>query len=132
MPSGDEKITATATAIAELEQQVRECVNAPRVLNLLVQNSGDWNQICSAMDAIGDAEVGIDAFLSMPEPENLGEVYLAVYGVLQLLFVEQDAVQALSTLLDRRRDLPPEVRKVRIVRNASIGHPTSTYDGASQ
>ncbi len=117
-------------SIAELEQRIRDHVNTPRLHGVL-SSGKNWAQLCSSMDAIGDAELGIDAFLSSDFPTDPGGAYLAIYGVLQLLFVEQDATQAIRSIFDVKGPLPGPAKDVRDIRNWSIGHPTSTRDGAS-
>ena len=53
-------------------------------------------------------------------------MYLATYGLLQALFVQQDAVQHLGEALGVPVDLKgiPPLREIRQARNESIGHPT--------
>jgi hypothetical protein len=65
------------------------------------------------MDAIGDAELGIDAFLGNEFPSDPGSRYVAIYGVLQLSCVEQDAIQALRETFNMKGDLPDAAKAVR-------------------
>lgn len=125
------KDAIAATDISGLESTIRDLINKPHRRTVLFENEGNWNQLCGALDAIGDAEMGIAAFEAMQDPGEPGARYVAVYGLLQLLYVEQDAVEALVRLFDLKLDRPVEVSDVRQIRNRSIGHPVQTRDGAS-
>lgn len=124
-------LMSTGDEIADLEQQIRDYVNSPRKLSALINNTSNWNVLCSAMDAIGDAEFGLRAFLSEPMPKDKGSAYIIVYGVLQLLFVKQDAVKELCAILDKQTPHSLEVTEIRELRNDSIGHPVRRDKGGS-
>lgn len=117
--------------IGELEQIIRGYVNAPHRHTQLIVDESAFNQLCSAMDCIGDAEMALAAYKEMEDPGEPGERYIAVYGVLQLLYVEQDAIAGLSKILGLDEKRPQYVRTVRAIRNCSVGHPTRTTDGVS-
>ena len=60
-----------------------------------------------------------------PRPaDSGGTIYILVYGVLQALVLQQDAVRHLVEALGLRSEPDPVLQAVRDVRNASIGHPT--------
>ncbi|NQU62357.1 MAG: hypothetical protein HQ512_14590 [Rhodospirillales bacterium] len=127
MPKGDSKFPS----ISQLESQIRDRINAPWKLGQLLKEKSNWYPITSALDAIGDAEEGLHAYLEMPETGNFGELYISTYGVLQLLYVEQDAVKTLSKILGLPYEFHEDVKEVRNFRNWSIGHPTLDWDGRS-
>lgn len=127
MPKDDLK----PLSVAQLESQIRDHINAPRKLSQLIKNKSKWYALCSALDAIGDAETGLDSYLEMPETSDFGELYISTYGVLQLLYVEQDAVKTLSKALGLSYELNKDVKEIRNIRNWSIGHPTRDRDGRS-
>src|SRR5262245_41556966 len=108
------------------EQRVRELVNVPRRQAALLQNKQSWIRLCSAMDAIGDTQMAIRSYLDDPAHKNGsdGRAYLLVYGILQVLYVQQDAVGTLSKVLNIPFTLPAELEEIRDIRNDSIGHPT--------
>jgi hypothetical protein len=60
---------------------------------------------------------------------SAGLVYLALYGILQVLIVQQDALKELADALKLNLDLPETLRRVREARDASTGHPTSSRHG---
>jgi hypothetical protein len=60
-------------------------------------------------------------------PEGSGILYLATYGFMQALVVQQDAVRDLCTCLSVAYDprVHPILGEIREIRNATAGHPTS-------
>ena len=62
----------------------------------------DWSKLCSSLDVIGDTAQAFDSYLKIDEPESLGEKYLNIYGVLQALFIQQDAVTHFSEMCNLR------------------------------
>lgn len=78
------------------------------------------------------ATQSIDAFLSWQGPHNPGRLYVMIYGILQLLYVEQDAVRVLCNVLGPKSGRVPEIDEIRRIRNSAIGHPMRTRsDGGS-
>lgn len=110
----------------EYLQEIRDFINKPRKQYNLLKNQPFWFQLCSSLDVIGDSDFAIDAYINNEFPENDGEKYLRLYGVLQAIYVQQDAVinfcesLSLSTKLEEH----PTLEKIRNKRNMSIGHPT--------
>lgn len=118
----------------DLEQEIRDLINEPRARYLLEKDIGRWYQTCSSLDVIGDATLAIDAYVdggigASDTAHMVGAQYLKVYGLLQVLVVQQDAIGHLYDALDilgRPFDIKnyPKLDAIRTVRNASIGHPT--------
>jgi len=117
--------------ILKQTKQIRHFINGPRMSHMLRKNVENWNQICSSLDVIEDTDEAIRAFNPTPMcreslREDMGKRYLALYGVLQALFLQQDAVfhlcESLST--SHEQSSYPRLDNIRDVRNASIGHPT--------
>lgn len=93
-------------------------------------DSTRWNQLCSSMDVIGDTELAINAYLeSIDKPANTGELYILLYGILQVLFVQQDAVRHLAEALDLESEPNKNLTAIREIRNDSTGHPTKREQG---
>lgn len=107
-------------------QEIRDLINNTRKKCALLKNLKFWNQMCSSLDVIGDADLAIDSYLNNDFPRCEGSKYLQVYGVLQALFIQQDAVAhlceslSMSFKIENYQDLV-DIRKIR---NESIGHPT--------
>jgi hypothetical protein len=128
------------TAIQHVEAQIRDLINAPRRQAVLLANIAAWTMLCSSLDVIGDTELAIEAYLEAgarpheteghgdrrPGP---GENYLTLYGILQVLFVQQDAVQHLAEALGIDYAHDPVLKGVRDNRNDAIGHPTNRRGG---
>ena len=116
--------------IHKIETRLRDLVNATRQLHSLYADKVRWNIVCSAMDVIGDTELAIQEYDKIRKVEsNHGGSYLIVYGILQIMFVQQDAVRNLAKALGLEFDLPTELIEIRDLRTAFIGHPTEHRRG---
>lgn len=50
--------------------------------------------LCSSLDVIADTELAFDAYLeNLHSPATTGEFYTLLYGIMQALFIQQDAVK---------------------------------------
>jgi len=107
-------------------QEIRGFINKPRKQFNLLKNRKFWNQLCSSLDVIEDSDLAIDAYLNIEFSKDDGEKYLRLYGLLQALFLQQDAVTNLCESLGLPDNLiaNPKLREIRDIRNDSIGHPT--------
>ena len=110
--------------IGSAEESVRSYINTTRYQTDLLKNLDNWNQICSSLDTIGDTIFSIEDYLSSEYPENTGLKYIFTYGILQSLFIQQDAVKNLAEAFELDITLSDKLRDIRLLRNASIGHPT--------
>jgi len=113
-----------STSVADLEYQIRNRINARRKQHELLGRSADWNRLCSALDVIGDTELGLDAYLGHPEVRDTGTQYLHVYGALQLLQTQQDAASEICAALQIKPQASPKVPLIREVRSSAVAHPT--------
>lgn len=114
-------------SIEQQISQIRDLINKPRKQHLLLKNHSLWNQLCSSLDVVQDTDIAMEAYLQNAFPQDEGEKYIRVYGILQVLVVQQDAVKHLiaclglpASVLDSLKDIK-DIREVRI---ESIGHPT--------
>lgn len=110
--------------ISELESEVRELINNPRKQYTLLMNPPVWNKLTSSLDVIGDTELALNAFLIKDWPDDDGGKHLMVYGVLQALFIQQDAVRNLSEALRIEYLMDPLLNEIREIRHDTVGHPT--------
>ena len=116
--------------IAQLVDDIRELINRPRKQYALLQDEAMWAMLCSSMDAIEDTELCFDAFLTEDiDRADDGVKYVFVYGVLQALFVQQDAVQNFHEALNIPYTQNPSLGSIRKIRNDSVGHPTKRGEG---
>jgi len=112
----------------EQTHKIRELINKPIIRCILLQSGVLWDQLSSCLDVIGDTELAITAYLRREFGESTEVRYLAVYGLLQALFAQQDAVKFLCTSLGMPEKDPlkkyPRLIEIREIRNDTIGHPT--------
>jgi hypothetical protein len=114
-------------SIEEQISQIRDLINKPRKQHLLLKNNRLWNQLCSSVDVVQDTDIAMEAYLQNAFPQDEGEKYIRVYGILQVLVVQQDAAKHLIVSLGLPasiRDSLEGIRDIREVRIESIGHPT--------
>lgn len=116
--------------ISQLVDEVRDLINRPRKQYALLQDRAMWAMLCSSMDIIEDTELCFDAFLTQDiDRADDGVKYVFVYGTLQALFLQQDAVQTLYEALTIQYTPDPALGKIRDIRNDSVGHPTKRGAG---
>ena len=110
----------------EYTEKVRNFINEPRAQHALLKNRALWLQLCSALDVVEDSDLAIASFSAGEFPATDGARYLAVYGLLQALFLQQDAVFNIceSLSIPEKLESYPGLKEIREIRNASIGHPT--------
>jgi hypothetical protein len=119
--------------IREAEVKIRDYLTLDtRIRRRYTRNRRSWNIVVAALDALGDSELALAAYLN-GRPSSDGEAYLRLYGVLQAVIVEQDAISHLtdelakkgtaSSLLDRGK-----FKAIRRLRIKVAGHPVLTKD----
>lgn len=118
------KIEDSLVKFFDIEKQVREHINTHRYQKVLISNLDNWSQICSSLDTLGDTGTAILSYFSSEYPTETGLSYIYTYGLLQALFIQQDAMNHLSEAFDVSYELSEELKSIRAIRNASIGHPT--------
>jgi hypothetical protein len=78
------------------------------------------------MDIIDDVDSAMAAYLKNEFPTDTGEKYLRIYGAMQGLFLQQDALLDLIKAIHPTKEicLNDVLKDIREARNASVGHPT--------
>jgi hypothetical protein len=78
------------------------------------------------MDVVDDVDSALAAYLDNEFPEETGEKYLRIYGAMQGLFIQQDALLDLIKAIHPAKGicLNDVLKDIREARNASVGHPT--------
>lgn len=117
-------INEQVAEVNRLTESVRDHINTHRYQSALLDDSKKWNQICSSLDVIGDSLEAIQSYELENYPDDAGLKYLYTYGLLQALFLMQDALRHLSEAFSLPFQLTDTLREIRNFRNASIGHPT--------
>lgn len=110
--------------IAILENQIRDIFKIPSMYRNTINNVSNFNQAWSALDVIGDTELALTEFQSYNPLSNKGLSYIFAYGVLQAIFLQQDAIKNLAMSLKIPVELPDKLREIRELRNDATGHPT--------
>src|SRR3989344_9230423 len=59
------------------------------------KDDGDWSKLWTAVDNIEDTQLAIDEYLSLKDFSRL-----AVYGLLQSMYVQQDAISHLEKAIN--------------------------------
>jgi hypothetical protein len=107
-------------------------IDQPQHHRHLRRDVGRWNQMLSCLQALKQTNLAVTAFQKNGAKLGEGERFLAIYGLLQALVLQQDALchlaEALKTTpvrLNRHRRL----EEIRNIRNWSVGHPTKADRG---
>lgn len=114
----------------EVTERIRSLINEPKKQHALLKQEDLWSQLCSSLDAIEDCAHAIAAYSGGEVSASKGAHYLAVYGLLQALYLQQDAVFHLCESLGVKKTVGewvgvhPRLGEIREIRNASAGHPT--------
>lgn len=117
------------TRITDLEQQIRDLINAPRKHLAIFKDPVDYHKLCSCLDVIGDTELAFHAHKKMSDDSPPGSSYIIAYGFLQALFLQQDAVRHLCEALHLQFENDPLLNEIREIRNNAVGHPTKRGHG---
>jgi hypothetical protein len=124
-----EEKTFARERLSQLEtlvSQVRDLVNAPRRNHSLLQRRNDFLVVCSAMDILDDTAMALNSYVE-GDHDDQGQAYLEIFGVLQALTVQQDAVRQLHRVtrgicLDLEA-ASADVKEIRDIRVRVAGHP---------
>ncbi len=115
------------SALHRHAERLRSWMYDPHHSRKLRRQVGRWNQLCSALDTIQQTELAMQAYAASAGLAGTGEHYLALYGLLQAMVLQQDAVCHLDEALGGTgtsigRD--QQLQAIRKIRNVSVGHPT--------
>jgi len=127
MEEKNDKLTSL-NSIQDKVRKIRDFVTRTRVQDKLMKNKPLYLQLCSCMDTVSDTQQAIDAYGSKidEDAEDYGELYLLIYGLLQSIFVQQDASIDMAGSLGMNDQIKnyPILFDIRETRSQSIGHPT--------
>ena len=122
-------------SIQDKMRDIRDFVTQRRVQDKLLENRSLYLQLCSCMDTVSDTQQAIDFYRAKinDRADNTGELYLQMYGLLQSIFVQQDASIDMANSLSIADDIKsyPVLTKIRNIRSRSVGHPTNYRNGQS-
>lgn len=124
MSDPQEELSSRLKEIARLEDKIRDFINTGRNQVRLLPERSAWNQICSSLDVIGDTTLSIGDYVAATFPTTPGLQYIYTYGLLQALFLQQDAIRHLAEAFELDHTPSERLLKIRELRNSAIGHPT--------
>lgn len=117
--------------IQQLNQTIRDFLNSSKITKtevFLKKDKGFWNQLWVCIDTIDDTELALNNFVSLNTEDFEKSAYINTYGLLQALYLQQDAVNNLKeSLLNEKINWSkdyPSVFNIRDIRNETTGHPT--------
>lgn len=88
-----------------------------------------WLRVTAALNVLEDTNSAITYYRESEYPDELNGKYLFTYGLLQALFVQEDAVNSINiALFDKEVDFKtdyPAAYAVREIRDDVVGHPTN-------
>jgi len=119
--------------VIDLVLEIRFSFDHPWRRELLSKNWQNWNKVWKALDLIDDTQQAIDTYSELPDFSGTGG-YLYIFGVMQALFVQQDATKSLydACIEDNLKFTDfPRLDQIRKHRNESIGHPSDRGNGKS-
>ncbi len=136
-PRGPSRVSLSRYAndmdtIHELEHEIREYINHPRVQHGIMSDRRDWMQLCTSLDVIGDSQLAIDAYSTSTSDSGSGVAYLQVFGLFQAFFLQQDATTHLAEVLQIALPDNSGLREVRGTRNDIVGHSTKRGNNNSR
>jgi len=118
--------------ISDINRTIRDFVNESTIIKTeLVSKklNGYWDQFFVALDTVDDTATAIQSFQGVTTECFDSNPYTLTYGILQALFIQQDAVEFLKISLfgevkkiNWSKDYP-ELSDIRQLRNETIGHP---------
>ncbi len=114
--------------MTNLIEELRRSIEDPGLRKKHFGDDNDrWSKFCVAMDSLEDSDLAISDFLAGGLGSSDGERYLRLYGILQAVFIQQDAVRALWEIVmdEGFPEMPVDSpwRTIREIRNHAAGHP---------
>lgn len=125
--------------ISELLYAIRDFVNFSILSSKFQKSNKDWSQACSCMDILDDTYMAIknyEAFnFGISENTdyfvNKSSSYILIYGILQALILQQDALKFFCEAFQIKGDFlnNKNLQEIRYYRHISTGHPTKKKEG---
>lgn len=87
----------------DLIKKLREQINRPEKIGSLMGFSSTWAHLTTSLAVLEDSCLAVDYYIDSKYPEDLTGKYLYTYGLLQALYLIEDAIDTISqTLRDKR------------------------------
>jgi len=126
------------TVSSELIKRIFWHINRTEKQMALLKNQEKWLRLTSALKVLEDTACAIEYYRDTEYPDDLKGRYLFTYGLLQALFVQEDAICSIYVSLFNHKEREfksyykgkyPEAYKVRVMRDDVVGHPTDRDEG---
>ncbi len=115
------------TVSFDLIKRIREHIQRQERMSQLIPIYKKWIGITASIDVLEDSSWAVEYYIENDYPSDMKGKYLYTYGLLQALFVQQDAADNIyRVFLDEKikwKDEYPEAYAVREMRNDVTGHP---------
>lgn len=116
------------TVSFDLIKKIYHHINRTEKQASLLANRLKWDRLTSALNVLEDTSWAIEYYLESDYPTGMKGKYLYTYGLIQSLFVQEDAINSINVALfgkeiDFKKDYP-KAHAVREMRNDVVGHPT--------
>ena len=106
--------------------EIRDLVDEPRKQHSLDRRSTSYLILLSCIEMIKFTEKALESYLKRDtDSSDVGAEFLNMFGVLQALYMQQDAVRNLHEALDIRYTMDPSIERIRGIRHDAGGHPTN-------
>lgn len=100
------------TVSLDLIHKIRLHINRTEKQAALLVNRQKWDRLTSALYVLEDTSCAIEYYLKSDYPDDVGGKYLYTYGLVQALYVQEDAIDSLSyALFDKNIDFKNEYPK---------------------
>ena len=118
--------------LIQIIEKIYKYSEKPYLKQRLLKDDKNYKKFYVSLDTIRDTNIAISNYLELNDDDFIQNKYLFLYGVLQALFLQQDAIKHFSESLSNEKLLNNEkLNKIREIRNISIGHPTNKSNGKS-
>lgn len=116
------------TVSFDLINKIYTHINRTEKQAILLANRQTWDRLTAALRVLEDTSWAIEYYLKNDYPTDFKGKYLYTYGLLQALFVQEDAINSINVaLFDKEIDFKndyPKAYAIREMRNDVVGHPT--------
>lgn len=111
---------------SERLSEIQDFANKPRKQYALQQDRPLIPMIFSCLGTIANTEKALESYLKTDfDSLDIGVKYLFIYGVLQALIVQQEAVENLYGAFNISYIEDPKIENIRHIRIDAAGHPTN-------
>ena len=112
--------------LRERIDEIQDLVDEPRKQHALNRGSASFLMFQSCIGTIKITEMALERYLNRDtDSSDVGAEFLNMFGVLQALYVQQDAVRNLHEALDILYTMDPSIETIRGIRHDAAGHPTN-------